>query len=115
MHRNMHRNAVRRVIARTLNLTLERFSNPTHWAPHSSAQEAVSGTAAAAAQEGIPVLTCAGDRGACSICLEEIVEGDTFRLLPCSDTVNHSFHKICIDAWLTLHATCPTCRANVST
>lgn len=46
----------------------------------------------------------------CSICLIEILEDDTLRLLPkCS----HAFHVACIDTWLKSHSNCPLCRANI--
>lgn len=46
----------------------------------------------------------------CSICLGEILEDDTLRLLPkCS----HAFHVACIDTWLKSHSNCPLCRANI--
>uniref|UniRef100_A0A7C8YBJ8 RING-type E3 ubiquitin transferase n=1 Tax=Opuntia streptacantha TaxID=393608 RepID=A0A7C8YBJ8_OPUST len=46
----------------------------------------------------------------CSICLGEILEDDTLRLLPkCS----HAFHVPCIDTWLRSHSNCPLCRANI--
>lgn len=46
----------------------------------------------------------------CSICLGEILEDDTLRLLPkCS----HAFHVACIDTWLKSQSNCPLCRANI--
>ncbi|KAL1197050.1 RING-H2 finger protein ATL73 [Cardamine amara subsp. amara] len=43
----------------------------------------------------------------CLICLGEFVEGETVRVLP---KCNHGFHVRCIDTWLMLHSSCPTCR-----
>ncbi|XP_020097747.1 RING-H2 finger protein ATL39-like [Ananas comosus] len=45
----------------------------------------------------------------CSVCLDAVEEGATVRLLP---SCMHLFHQECIDVWLSLHATCPVCRAN---
>ncbi|XP_027364716.1 E3 ubiquitin-protein ligase ATL6-like [Abrus precatorius] len=46
----------------------------------------------------------------CAICLNDFTFHDTLRLLP---HCNHVFHPPCIDAWLSSHATCPVCRANL--
>lgn len=63
--------------------------------------------------EPMQTFTVEGDIGDCSICLETFQKGETFRRLPCSETVNHMFHVTCIDKWLENHTTCPTCRAVV--
>lgn len=46
---------------------------------------------------------------ACPICLGDFVIGDTVRLLPCK----HQFHRGCVDQWLMVNATCPSCRAPI--
>ncbi|BFG13983.1 hypothetical protein CerSpe_002570 [Prunus speciosa] len=47
----------------------------------------------------------------CVICLDEFMEGQKCRLLA---NCNHSFHKPCIDEWLsTWKSRCPLCRAFV--
>lgn len=61
----------------------------------------------------IPVYTAEGDVGECSICINNIQKGDEFRRLPCSDTVNHCFHRGCIDTWLKSNNTCPNCRSDI--
>lgn len=61
----------------------------------------------------IPVYTAEGDVGECSICINNIKKGDEFRRLPCSDTVNHCFHRGCIDTWLKSNNTCPNCRSDI--
>merc|ERR1712226_750890 len=43
----------------------------------------------------------------CNICLEDVQIGDEIRKLPhCS----HTFHKQCIDQWLSQVASCPVCK-----
>ncbi|ONI00233.1 hypothetical protein PRUPE_6G077200 [Prunus persica] len=49
----------------------------------------------------------------CSICLEEFKDGEECRLLA---NCKHSFHKRCVDKWLTNKESkppCPLCRASV--
>ena len=46
----------------------------------------------------------------CTICLDEYVEGDKLRCLPCK----HTFHATCISKWLTERsANCPVCRIDL--
>ena len=49
----------------------------------------------------------------CSICLEELKEGDQLGALPCG---HKHFHKKCIESWMTIsgNKSCPICRANYS-
>lgn len=47
----------------------------------------------------------------CCICLEENAVGHRVKRLPCG----HLFHPPCIEAWLTRHCTCPTCRFELET
>ena len=42
----------------------------------------------------------------CSICLEQLVEGDKIIILPCK----HGFHPDCLSPWLKIHSECPCCR-----
>lgn len=47
----------------------------------------------------------------CSVCLSELEENESLRLLPkCS----HAFHVPCIDTWLKSHSSCPLCRSNIA-
>ncbi|KAG8193605.1 hypothetical protein JTE90_000238 [Oedothorax gibbosus] len=45
----------------------------------------------------------------CQVCLNDYVEGDELRILPCF----HEFHTPCIDPWLKINHTCPVCRVVV--
>ncbi|WCJ25463.1 RING/U-box superfamily protein [Euphorbia peplus] len=42
----------------------------------------------------------------CTICRDEIVQGETANKLPCS----HFYHQACIVPWLEIKNTCPVCR-----
>ncbi|CAK4103668.1 unnamed protein product [Aphanomyces euteiches] len=42
----------------------------------------------------------------CCICLNEYTPNQTLRVLHCT----HHFHQECVDEWLVVNATCPTCR-----
>ncbi|KAJ8403848.1 hypothetical protein AAFF_G00347160 [Aldrovandia affinis] len=46
---------------------------------------------------------------ACAICLEDFLEGQDLRIVPCA----HEFHKECVDPWLLQHRTCPLCMHNI--
>lgn len=43
----------------------------------------------------------------CVICLAEFADGDAIRVLP---PCGHGFHVACIDKWLELNTSCPSCR-----
>eukprot|EP00898_Chlorokybus_atmophyticus_P006491 jgi/Chlat1/6843/Chrsp51S06529 len=50
--------------------------------------------------------TLANAYSSCSICQEDFVSGQRGKKLPC----DHMFHVQCLDQWLRVRATCPTCR-----
>lgn len=51
------------------------------------------------------------DESECSICLNDICQDDTVRLL---SSCGHSFHRSCIDLWLLRRADCPLCKQSVA-
>jgi len=44
----------------------------------------------------------------CTICMDDFVDDEVQRHLPCS----HTFHKTCVDQWLKQKCTCPICRVD---
>jgi len=48
----------------------------------------------------------AEDIPSCAVCMENYVNNDELRCLPC----RHEFHTKCVDEWLKLRSTCPLCR-----
>ncbi|CAI5734323.1 unnamed protein product [Hyaloperonospora brassicae] len=45
----------------------------------------------------------------CCICLNNYEASQLLRVLPCG----HHFHKECVDEWLLVNSTCPTCRKSI--
>uniref|UniRef100_A0A0D9X2X0 RING-type domain-containing protein n=1 Tax=Leersia perrieri TaxID=77586 RepID=A0A0D9X2X0_9ORYZ len=60
----------------------------------------------------LPVLVQMEEAAAaeCAVCLAEVREGETARVLP---ACGHAFHEGCIVTWLRVNTTCPLCRAAV--
>ncbi|CAL4922552.1 unnamed protein product [Urochloa decumbens] len=52
-----------------------------------------------------------GTRVECAVCISELRDGDTGRILP---RCGHRFHAECVDRWFLSHVTCPLCRAVVA-
>jgi len=52
-----------------------------------------------------------GDPAECSICLNDVVQGENIRYLP---GCGHLFHKCCIDLWMLRRADCPLCKCKVT-
>merc|ERR1719506_3275565 len=42
----------------------------------------------------------------CPVCMDSFAAGHRVHQLPCG----HSFHIGCVDRWLRMHNSCPTCR-----
>jgi hypothetical protein len=49
-------------------------------------------------------------RPECAVCIVELRDGDSARLLP---RCGHRFHADCVGAWLRRRTTCPLCRGRV--
>lgn len=50
------------------------------------------------------------DAASCVVCMDAIASGAGVEL-PC----HHAFHALCIEPWLKMHSTCPTCRHQLPT
>ncbi|KAI3466249.1 hypothetical protein Pfo_022912 [Paulownia fortunei] len=55
-------------------------------------------------------ITTSSSETSCAICLQDLKDGESVRLLP---SCRHFFHLHCIDEWLTRQGSCPICRKNV--
>ncbi|KAF8096191.1 hypothetical protein N665_0316s0032 [Sinapis alba] len=47
----------------------------------------------------------------CAVCLEDIENCQSARLVP---GCNHGFHQLCADTWLSNHTVCPVCRGDLA-
>jgi hypothetical protein len=55
------------------------------------------------------LLKAEGGSAECTICIDDLVLGETVMTLPCK----HWFHETCATMWLKEHNTCPICRSSV--
>lgn len=67
-----------------------------------------------AALQLVPLITIGHehrneDNNSCPICLNEMAIGEEARYLTCK----HIFHRTCVDEWLRVNASCPTCRQGI--
>ncbi|XP_021755877.1 RING-H2 finger protein ATL56-like [Chenopodium quinoa] len=46
----------------------------------------------------------------CTICLDNLLEGESCRVLP---GCNHVFHLNCVDKWILKSPVCPVCRSSI--
>lgn len=90
----------------------------SRWGRMSGIGSAGYGTAPWAKNRGLSAheikqLPCeihGGCASECSICLNDIYEGDSQRSL---SRCGHTFHKACIDLWVVRCAECPLCKCEV--
>mmetsp|Transcript_1646 Transcript_1646/g.1756 ORF Transcript_1646/g.1756 Transcript_1646/m.1756 type:complete len:340 (+) Transcript_1646:82-1101(+) len=54
----------------------------------------------------LKIISSEDNRICCTICLEDLISGQVIRTSPCA----HTFHKSCIDDWLTIKKSCPNCK-----
>lgn len=81
-------------------------ANPQSNAPAPASEEAIEKLPRKKLDEAMlgPEL-----KGECTICIDEMKEGDEAVVLPC----RHWFHEQCVVLWLKQHNTCPICRAAI--
>lgn len=75
----------------------------------SSMQQATSSTSPQKKQDHcitVGNMKSSEDELTCSVCLDQVIDGDVVRSLPCM----HQFHANCIDPWLRQQGTCPVCK-----
>jgi hypothetical protein len=55
-------------------------------------------------------LKLVNDNNTCNICLEDYIDNDNIKSLPC----DHIFHISCIDHWLKINKVCPVCKWRIT-
>jgi Ring finger domain len=63
-----------------------------------------------ALEEETEMFDLFGEEGFCSICQDDLKEGDRIRTLR---QCQHLFHAACLDPWITQHGSCPMCRTKL--
>ncbi|KAH7854174.1 hypothetical protein Vadar_011037 [Vaccinium darrowii] len=91
---------------------------PTNAPPYSDSENSPSRGLDTKLLETVPVVSYSAlkpdvfriDQSECVICLSELEEGESVRVLP---SCHHAFHVPCVDQWFTGHANCPVCRSPI--
>ncbi|OEL29769.1 hypothetical protein BAE44_0009212 [Dichanthelium oligosanthes] len=89
--------------------TRRAVADPAGWVAHRRATAGLKREDVVA----LPVATYVASPAAagCAICLSDFADGERIRVLP---VCGHRFHVVCVDRWLVLHCSCPTCRRRLS-
>lgn len=91
---------------------------PTNTPQYSDSENSPSRGLNSKLLETVPVMSYSAlkpdtfriDQSECAICLSELEEGESVRVLP---SCKHAFHVPCVDQWFTGHANCPVCRSPI--
>jgi hypothetical protein len=62
-----------------------------------------------ALETGTELFDLFGQEGSCSICMDDLDEGQRVRAVR---GCQHLFHAACVEPWLLSHGTCPMCRSH---
>jgi hypothetical protein len=89
---------------------LSRWGRMRHFAGYGAAPWGKNRGLSADAIKQLPCEVHSGCVAECSICLNDIHDGDSER---CLTGCGHTFHKACIDLWLVRCAECPLCKSEV--
>jgi len=89
---------------------LSRWGRMSPFSAYGAAPWAKSRGLSAKDIKRLPCEIHSGSAKECSICLNDIHEGDASR---CLQRCGHTFHKACIDLWVVRCAECPLCKCEV--